>query len=79
MDAPKYVTETRFYRKYLRISYESGSFLRRIGALSVDAFVDDGRPLFSLSEEAIARHKEEIGRYRAGIRRAEENVLAYGR
>jgi hypothetical protein len=41
-----YVTETKFYREKLGISYEFGSYLRKRGALSVDAQMDDGRPLF---------------------------------
>lgn len=75
----KFATETRFYRQYLRISYEFGSHLRKVGALSIDGEIDDGRPLFLVTDDAISRHLEEINRYRAGVRKAKENVgqLAY--
>ena len=70
----KYANETKFYRQYLRISYEFGSHLRKVGALSVDSMMDDDRPLFLLSDEAISRRREEINRYRAKVRQAKQNV-----
>jgi hypothetical protein len=78
MDVPQYVGETRFYRKYLRISYEHGRALREIGAISIDAKMDDGRPLFLLDDEAIGRHQAEVKRHRANLRQAQENVATYG-
>jgi hypothetical protein len=70
----KFATETRFYRHNLRNSYEFGSHLRKVEALSADAMLDDERPLFLLSPESSERHREEIARYRARLREAKENV-----
>ena len=36
--------------------------------------MDDDRPLFLLSDEAISRRREEINRYRAKVRQAKQNV-----
>ena len=59
-----FVSEVEFYREVLGISYELGSKLRRLGALTVDAQMKDNRPLFELSAESIARHQNEITAYR---------------
>jgi hypothetical protein len=45
--------ETKFYRAILGISYEFGSELKRKGILEPDAVMDDGRPIYSMSQEAI--------------------------
>jgi len=57
--------ETRFYREILRISYELGSRLREAGVLKPDARMRDGRPLFSLSQEALKRHWAAMSQYKA--------------
>ena len=76
MDVPQYVGETRFYRKYLGISYEFGSFLRKRGVLSIDAQMQDGRPLFLTDLESVERHKSAIRAYRARQGAAKHNVKA---
>jgi hypothetical protein len=69
-----YVTETKFYRQYLGISYEFGSYLRKRKALSVDAETDDGRPLFRL--DLVEGHRAEITAYRARLREFKETLVA---
>ena len=63
-----YVGEVEFYRNTLGISYELGSRLRRIGVLVADAEMKDGRPLFLLSDQSIARHLAEVKGYRAAMK-----------
>jgi hypothetical protein len=60
MDVPEYIGETKFYRQHLRISYEFGRLLRERGVISIDEKMDDGRPLFLLSEEAIQKKYQHI-------------------
>jgi hypothetical protein len=64
-----YENETKFYREILGISYELGSRLSKLGILNPDAKMSDGRPLFSLSEEALKRHWAAISQYKAEHRR----------
>jgi hypothetical protein len=66
--------ETKFYREVLGISYEFGSRLRAAGVLKPDAEMADGRPLFSVSQEALARHWAAISQYKAKHRRSFENA-----
>jgi NAD(P)-dependent dehydrogenase (short-subunit alcohol dehydrogenase family) len=40
-----YVNETAFYRRYLKISYEFGSHLRRAGVLEPDASASVSLPI----------------------------------
>ena len=76
-----YENETRFYRVTLGISYEFGSRLSKIGVLTPDAQMADGRPLFSVDVEAIERHRAEIRSYRARRRAVAHNLkdLSYVR
>ena len=60
----EFAGETTFYREILGISYELGSRLRKVGVLLPDARMHDGRPLFSLAQEDLARHWEAISRYK---------------
>jgi hypothetical protein len=64
-----YVNETAFYRRYLKISYEFGSHLRRAGVLEPQMV--DERPLCDL-------HRGKINAYRAKVRQAKEGVAVYG-
>jgi hypothetical protein len=48
-----YSTETRFYRSILNISFEFGTYLRKLGVLTPDAQTDDGRMLFLLTPEKV--------------------------
>ena len=73
---PTYVNETKFYRRFLGISYEFGSHLRKSGFLRPDAVMDDGRPLFLLGAESLERHQAQISAYRAQVREAKEGVAA---
>ena len=61
--------ETRFYRAILGISYEFGSELKRKEILEPDAVMDDGRLIYSMSQEAIERHQKKLETYRARTRR----------
>jgi len=70
----EFATETRFYRKHLRISYEFGSFLRKCGALSVDALMDDNRPLFLCDPENLERHRQEVHSHRRRVFNARQNI-----
>ena len=69
-----YVTETKFYRRYLGISYEFGSYLRKRKVLSVDAETDDGRPLFRL--DLVEAHRAEVTGHRARLREFKETLVA---
>jgi hypothetical protein len=69
-----YSNETKFYRLYLGISYEFGAQLRKAGVLVPDAVMDDTRPLYLVTDEAIAKARERINAYRAKVRAAKEGI-----
>ena len=71
-----YSNETKFYRHYLRISYEFGSQLRRTKVLQPDAEMDDKRPLFLCDVQSVERHREKIAEYRGNVAAARHNALA---
>jgi len=77
-NCPTYSTEVRFYR-LLGIGYRLGSQLYKCGVITPDAKLDDGRPIFANTAQAMERHRAELRAYRARQRAARANVknLAY--
>jgi hypothetical protein len=71
-----FANETKFYRQYLRISYEFGSHLRKAGFLEPDAAMEDGRPLFLCDLHNLSRHRQGILNYRAHVQAARHNLKA---
>jgi hypothetical protein len=72
-----YTGETKYYRQYLGISYEYGSSLRKSGVILVDARMDDTRPLFLVTDVALAKARERINAYRAAVRQAKEGIAIH--
>jgi hypothetical protein len=73
-ELPTYATEVRFYRGVLKVAYETGSRLRKLGVLTPDAVCDDGRPLFLLSPESIQNARQRISQHRTRIARSRHNL-----
>ena len=71
---PTYLGEVKFYRDVLKISYESGTKWRQLGVIRADALMDDGRPIFLLSPEAIQAAKARIHQYRVQVARSRFNL-----
>ena len=69
-----YMTETKYYRNILGVSYETGRRLRELGVIIPNAVCDDQRPLFLLTPQAIETTKARINQYRAQIARSRYNL-----
>jgi hypothetical protein len=61
-------------RGVLKVAYETGSRLRKLGVLIPDAVCDDGRPLFLLSPEPIQNARQRISQHRTRIARFRHNL-----
>ena len=59
------------------ISYQYGSSLRKAGVILVDARMDVRRPLFLVTDVALAKARERINAYRAAVRQAKEGIAIY--
>jgi hypothetical protein len=57
---PTYASAVRFYRDFLKITYETGSRLRKLGILPPDAICDDNRALFLIDSDSIRRAYDRI-------------------
>jgi hypothetical protein len=73
-DLPVYATEVRYYRTILRVAYETGSRLRKLGILKPDAICDDNRPLFLIDPASIQRAQVRIQQYRVRVARSRHNL-----
>jgi hypothetical protein len=68
---PVFISEVRYYRLALAISWEFGAHLRRLGALVPDAMTDDGRALFLLTPERLEAAQNQVFFHKARQLKAE--------